>query len=236
MPQPSQPEDVQRAQSPAAVSVGVATEDFIRRLGDEYKMLQDKIDKIGAFRFTIKGWSVTAVIAASAASSNAKSLITILTVSSGLAIMVAFFFWIELEQVKLSRLFGDRARRLENAFVRIDRKRGELAKLPFPVPFTVNEIAFAGARRRVLHSGRLNQIEDPLPLSRRLADGWRLWRRTHVFFYMVLLLLAFAPLLPRHLDISRHWSALIERTAAAQPRSASPAPAQQPGPGKTNLP
>ena len=34
---------------------------------DEYKILQDKIDKIGGFRFTIKGWSVTAVIAANIA-------------------------------------------------------------------------------------------------------------------------------------------------------------------------
>jgi len=40
--------------------------DFKQRLTDEYKILQDKIDKIGGFRFTIKGWSVTAVIAASA--------------------------------------------------------------------------------------------------------------------------------------------------------------------------
>lgn len=44
---------------------------FRRRLTDEYKLLQDKIDKIGGFRFTIKGWSVTAVIAASAAGSAA---------------------------------------------------------------------------------------------------------------------------------------------------------------------
>ncbi|WP_157477658.1 hypothetical protein [Granulicella tundricola] len=31
------------------------------RLGDEYKILQDKIDKIGAFRVTIKGFSATAL-------------------------------------------------------------------------------------------------------------------------------------------------------------------------------
>jgi hypothetical protein len=39
-------------------------EQFVNRLADEYKILQDKIDKIGAFRFTIKGWSITVIIAA----------------------------------------------------------------------------------------------------------------------------------------------------------------------------
>ena len=43
---------------------------LITSLSDEYKILQDKIDKIGAFRFTIKGWSVT-VIAVSVAAGSA---------------------------------------------------------------------------------------------------------------------------------------------------------------------
>lgn len=97
-------------------------------------MLQDKIDKIGAFRFTIKGWSVTAVIAASAASGGARSLVTVLTISIGLAVMLIFFFTMEVEHVRLSNLFGDRARRLENAFIRVDRKRRHASRLPFPVP------------------------------------------------------------------------------------------------------
>ncbi|MDP8983318.1 MAG: hypothetical protein M3O35_22310 [Acidobacteriota bacterium] len=73
-------------------------EDFKRRLTDEYKILQDKVDKIGAFRFTIKGWSVTAVIAASAAAGSAKSLTTVFTISLGLAFMVFFFFYLELDR------------------------------------------------------------------------------------------------------------------------------------------
>lgn len=58
----------------AAATVRFDEADFKARLIDEYKILQDKIDKIGGFRFTIKGWSVTAVIAASAASTTAQRL------------------------------------------------------------------------------------------------------------------------------------------------------------------
>src|SRR5438132_10094909 len=118
---PSQPNNPRQQTNQTGRSGRRAFEpdDFKKRLTDEYKMLQEKIDKIGAFRFTIKGWSVTAVIAASAASSTSKSLLTALTISLGLAAMLVFFFVFELEHVKLSRLFGDRARRLENAFVRM---------------------------------------------------------------------------------------------------------------------
>ena len=37
------------------------------RLAEEYKILQEKMDKIGGFRITIKGWSATAVGAITAA-------------------------------------------------------------------------------------------------------------------------------------------------------------------------
>lgn len=186
----------------------VSLEDFRRRLTDEYRMLQEKIDKIGAFRFTIKGWSVTAVIAASAASGTAKGLLTVLTISLGLAVMLFFFFRMELEQVRLSNLFGDRARRLENAFVRIDRKGRDATKLPFPVPYTVNEIVSAARGQRVLRFRRLSQVGPPRPLSSRISEGWRLWRGADFWFYFVLLCLAFVPpLLPRHADIRSHWNA-----------------------------
>src|SRR6266849_962940 len=98
--------------------------DLVGRLADEYKILQDKIDKIGAFRFTIKGWSVTVVIAAGAAGANTQSLLAALTLSVGAAVMLWFFFQLELEQVRLSRLFGYRAGRLEEAFRKIDLGKG----------------------------------------------------------------------------------------------------------------
>lgn len=196
-------------------------EDFKKRVADEYRMLQEKIDKFGAFRFTIKGWSITAVIAASAASSAANRLSTVITISSGLSVMLVFFFVMELEQVKLSRLFGDRSRRLENAFVRIDRKGRDAAKLPFPVPYTVNEIASASRGQRVLHAGRLSQTEAPRPFLKRLSDRWRLWRRSHFWFYFVLFFLAFAPLIPRYDEIGawiNKWS--IEKSSVRAPSTA----------------
>jgi hypothetical protein len=96
------------------------TEDLKKRLTDEYKILQDKIDKIGAFRFTIEGWAVAAVGAAVAAASATKSLAVASFVSSGLAILVVFFFNFEVEQVRLSRLFGSLAGKIERAFHEID--------------------------------------------------------------------------------------------------------------------
>jgi len=70
--------------------------EFKSRLTDEYKILQDKIDKIGAFRFTIKGWSVTAVVAASAAGAASKSLSTVFTLSVALVFMLIFFFFLRI--------------------------------------------------------------------------------------------------------------------------------------------
>jgi hypothetical protein len=87
-------------------------DDLKKRLTDEYKILQDKIDKIGAFRFTIKGWAITAVGAATAAATATKSLAVAGVVSVGLAILVVFFFKFEIEQVRLSRLFGSLAGKL----------------------------------------------------------------------------------------------------------------------------
>lgn len=218
------PDDLTQAEATTLIPDAQVREDFKKRLTDEYKILQEKIDKIGAFRFTIKGWSVTAVIAASAASGTAKGLFTVMTISFGLAVMLFFFFRMELEQVKLSNLFGDRARRLENAFVRIDRKRRDAARLPFPVPYTVNEIAATARGQRVLHAGRLNRIEASRPLSYRIAEEWRLWRRTHFSFYFVLLFLAFVlPLLPRYADIRNHWNAWTMKMPAAPVQPVGPA-------------
>jgi len=186
-------------------------EAFGKRLTDEYKMLQDKIDKIGAFRFTVKGWSVTAVIAASAAASSAKSWLTALTLCSGLGVMLVFFFLMELKQVRLSRLFGDRARRLEDAFVRIDRKRKASFKLPFPVPYLANEMAFAGKDRRVARSGRLNWLLRTR-VFKWTVEQLRLWIRADLLFYLVLFCLAATTLIPRHADIARQWNHWMGKT------------------------
>ena len=68
----------------------VRDDDLKKRIADEHKILQDKMDKIGGFRFTIKGWSITAVIAASAVGTK-EGLLTGVMISLGLAIMLFFF-------------------------------------------------------------------------------------------------------------------------------------------------
>jgi uncharacterized membrane protein len=87
---------------------------LIDRLADEYKILQDKIDKIGAFRFTIKGWSITVVIAALFASSATSSVSPILLIVCLLVVVVLFFF-VEKKQTDLSHYFGERTISIETA-------------------------------------------------------------------------------------------------------------------------
>jgi len=192
--------------------------DLKGRLADEYKILQDKIDKIGSFRFTIKGWSVTAVIAASALGSTA-GLLAVVTVSVGLILMLGFFFWFEFEQVKLSRLFGDRARRLEDHFRHIDRRRdktGTQIPDPFLVPYMAHEIAFANYERKHLRRSRKET------LLKRWADSWRVLKQADVCFYFVLICVAFLlPLVPRHAAVGLHLRQLISRSthpAASVPK------------------
>lgn len=41
----------------------LTSEDVFKLCWDEYKLLQDKIDRIGTFKFQVKGWSATLVLA-----------------------------------------------------------------------------------------------------------------------------------------------------------------------------
>jgi hypothetical protein len=189
-------------------------------MSDEYKILQDKIDKIGGFGFTIKGWSVTAVIAATAAGSTANRLLTVAMVSLGLAVMLIFFFRFELRQVRLSRLFGERARKLENTFKLIDRGDGRTKRARIPVPYTAHEIILAGLERKL--SGRdPRKSSDENKLSRRSAQWWGVARQADVLFYFVLICLAFLPLLPRYGAIGWHWNQWVGKI---QHHLAGPAP------------
>jgi hypothetical protein len=82
---------------------------------DEYKILQDKIDKIGGFRFTVKGWSVTLTTAALATAGAARIPYYLLP---ALILFVVVFFLLEHEQWELSRRFGRRASEIEEALRR----------------------------------------------------------------------------------------------------------------------
>lgn len=93
---------------------------FVDQLENEYKILQDKIDKIGAFRFTIKGWSITVILAAVFASASTVKIPAWLWLVSLLGFL-ALFFRFELEQITLRHKFGKRCIAIENAISRVLR-------------------------------------------------------------------------------------------------------------------
>ncbi len=190
------------ARKPAASSATDETEmaAFKGRLSDEYKILQDKIDKIGAFRFTIKGWAITAVIGASAAGTASASLLTLLTIGLGLVVLLTVFFYLEFEQVRLSRLFGNRARRLESTFRQLDRG---VTKPPgcIPVPYTASEIALASYRQRS-KTAKNSRRTDQTGRYARWLEFWRVARQSHIFLYLILAILILVPLAFRTITLT----------------------------------
>jgi hypothetical protein len=213
----------QTAGKPSEEDVSAATrnapsdsEAFTERLSDEYKILQDKIDKIGAFKFTIKGWSITAVIAATAAT-NGKGLATALAASLGLVVMLWFFFLFEREQDRLRILFGDRASRLEDAFRRIDRGKGEEMRGSFPVPYIAHDLALAELRRRSSGPGSSGSVRGK-PTPRSLSGKWQELKKADIKFYLSLIGLSLMPLLPSFSTAKGYAEALMQRVGHALPR------------------
>jgi len=179
-------------------------DDLKKRLTDEYKILQDKMDKIGAFRFTIKGWAIAAVGAAAAAASGTKSLGAAILVSFGLGILVVFFFLFEVEQVRLSRLFGYRSGQIEQAFNEIDNKR---LRQQFQSPIIGTEIVKAKKYRKRPDRFRwwmvwryIGEKDRPARQEwrREIGEDWTVSRSAHITFYLFLLIFAFTPVAVQH--------------------------------------
>jgi hypothetical protein len=154
--------------------------EFIGQLENEYKILQDKIDKIGAFRFTIKGWSITVILAAAFAGASTVKIPAWLWLVSLLGFLV-FFFRFELEQTRLRHKFGQRCILIESAMTRVLRTvatssgdaivRTSFVKLRF-VPGITN------------HLHKKSAGSDLKEWSR-----WRAFREADGLFYAVLGLL-----------------------------------------------
>lgn len=100
---------------------------IIDRLVDEHKMLQDKIDKIGAFRFTIKGWCVTLIVAAIFAG-KAFAVVSHWLWFSAAAVLLWSFFLYEKEQTDLRYRFGKRSMDIEGVITRLLRSSEEAAE------------------------------------------------------------------------------------------------------------
>jgi hypothetical protein len=149
--------------------------EFKERLLAEYEMLQQKVDTIGGFRITIKGWSVAAIAGAAAASSKVGSWTTIL-LSVGLATLIYIFFQLEFEQVRLSSLYAARAGRIERTLISIRSGGGKARAERMQVPYTANEIVLAR------HKNKYAQ-----------GDTWKsIAVRSHLKLYCLLFLLAIA--------------------------------------------
>jgi hypothetical protein len=88
----------------------------VELLMKEYAILQDKMDKIGGFRFMIKGWALTlntgTLVAAFATSLTPRPAVLLV------CILLVSLWSLEYRQLKLSDIFQDRALRIENAIGR----------------------------------------------------------------------------------------------------------------------
>ena len=99
---------------------GSPYKDWLDQLSTEYKIVQDKLDKIGAFKFTIRGWSVTIVLASALGSTTLKP--PNFRILLALIPVVAAFALMERAQERNSRIFGERALRLERLIWQLLRK------------------------------------------------------------------------------------------------------------------
>lgn len=92
-------------------SVSAPDKVLLEQMNSEYRILQDKIDKIGGFRFTIRGWSVTLVIASIIAAGSSKGVSPY--VLGLLFLFIYALYAVERKQNQYGLAFGDRALHLE---------------------------------------------------------------------------------------------------------------------------
>jgi len=122
------------------------------------------MDKIGAFRFTIRGWSVTLVVASIFAVGSSKLVSPYLLLL--LLIFVFLFLFIEWKQNNLQRLFAERAFQIEKEIRRIIRAKPIPENFPHDIGFTPR-IAhhLSEAARKAAPTGRFVRlrrwIRDP---------------------------------------------------------------------------
>ena len=106
-------------------------------MSSEYKILQDNIDKIGAFKFTIRGWSVTIVIASCIGATTARLPSPFLLL--GLVVFVVVFGVMEHVQTGHGNTFGRRCAEIERLIWRLLRERG--LRVPGMVPRIAHDLA-----------------------------------------------------------------------------------------------
>jgi hypothetical protein len=96
---------------PEKVDAGQPNKSLLDQMNSEYGILQDKLDKIGGFRTTIRGWSVTLVIASIIAAGSSKGVSPYFL--GLLFIFVYAFYRMEQKQNQYGTVFGARVLHLE---------------------------------------------------------------------------------------------------------------------------
>jgi hypothetical protein len=86
-------------------------------LESEYKILQDKIDKIGAFKLTVRGWSVTIVLASLFAVASSKSMPPEIVLV--LLLFIVAFYLMERAELSLGRKLKARILQIEEVLTRL---------------------------------------------------------------------------------------------------------------------
>lgn len=179
-----------------AVLAAIKDDSVVELLMREYQILQEKIDKIGEFRFTIKGWALTldtgTVLAAFATSLDRCFAILLL-----LCVVLALWF-LELRQIRLTEIFQNRAFRIEKAIMRRltshGLRRADVALL-MKVPGIAAEIrtpledrAFSAVRRRPQWRRWLFRLRIVNTLRR--SEWRRKLRDSDLSFYLVIWVIA----------------------------------------------
>lgn len=143
---------------------------LIDQLTSEYRIIQDKIDKIGAFRFTVRGWSVTLVIASIFATSSNTTVSPLLLLL--LIIFVSLFYALEQEQNKFGYLFGRRALQIEKEVRRIIRSSSADGTIRYDI----------GRTPQIAH--HLHEAAEKSAPSGRFLTFKRWARNTDQLFYI----------------------------------------------------
>ena len=208
--------------------------EFIARLLDEYKILQDKIDKIGAFRFTIKGWSITVLVAVVFAGSatNVKPLWALAVCA--IAVLVGLFLY-EWQQTILRYCFGQRCVLIEEQITHLLRAAVKRNGSESLASIIVSLQYIPGIGR---HVAKLTKVR------RRLSRRERFWRRLTAadapFYFGLIVLIALFSFLARNNDPRDKpdtKSVTIEQNNVAIVSNASQAgPHPHPRRGKSHLP
>ena len=143
---------------------------LIDQLSSEYKILQDKIDKIGAFKFTIRGWSVTLVVASIFAVGSSRLASPLLLLL--LLVFVLLFYLIERKQNSFQSLFATRAFQIEKEIRRVIRPGSGAGQLRHDV----------GLSPRIAHD--LSDAAQRSAPSGRFLRLKRLGRDPELLFYV----------------------------------------------------